>query len=65
MKIVIHNKRVYEIEDYQYQSLIDYQTRLLSLPENQRKGSLEESMYNDCKFEVFGKSEFKKVANTF
>lgn len=65
MKKVLHNNKVYEIEDYQLSALNDYQTKLLNLPENKRKGSLEELMFNECKLEVFSNKEYETIAKTF
>lgn len=65
MKKVLHNNKVYEIEDYQLSALNDYENKLLNLPENKRKGSLEELMLNQCKLEVFSNKEYETIAKTF
>ena len=65
MKTVFHKNNIYEIEDYQLSALNDYQNKLLNLPEDKRKGSLEELMFNECKSEVFSNKEYETIAKTF
>lgn len=65
MKTVLHNGKIYEIEDYQLSALNNYESKLLKLPKSKRKGSLEESMFNDCKFEVFSQKEYNTIVKAF
>lgn len=61
MKTVLHNNKVYHLDDRTYQILVNYRNKLDALPKDQRQNSIEKQCYDACKAETFGNAEFEKI----
>lgn len=61
MKTVLHHNKVYHINDWTYEALVNYRNKLNALPKEQRKNSIEKQCYDACKAETFGSTDFTKI----